>query len=359
MRILVVEDEDILRGQLVDELARKGYAVDTAVNGEDAAFLGEENPYDLAIVDIGLPVMDGLQVVKHWRALKIGFPILILTARGHWKDKVDGLEAGADDYLVKPFHLAELIARINALLRRNSGFSSSIVEAGPLIVDIGAKTLTLHGEALELTAFEYNTLEYLIKKAGQAVSKSELTEHLYAQDFERDSNVIEVFIGRLRKKLDPDGSTKPISTLERSGLPVQLACSKNHLMSMSLRARAGLFALLLPTFLLASGMVLQFANRQSLENAHLERLSAYIYNLLAVAEPEDNGLWMPEELSIAPFNQIQSGLMAVVIQPGGQTLWASKSALGAAPAETQYQVAAQPGEMVSGWTDDWKAPACD
>jgi len=217
MRLLVVEDEDLLRGQLVDELCRRGYAVDTAVNGEDAAFLGEENPYDLAIVDIGLPVMNGLQVVKHWRSRKIGFPVLILTARGHWQDKVDGLEAGADDYLVKPFHLAELIARLTALLRRTSGFSSSQVEAGPLLMDIGAKTLSLNGEPVELTAFEFNTLEYLITRAGQAVSKSELTEHLYAQDFERDSNVIEVFIGRLRKKIDPEGKSKPISTLRGQG----------------------------------------------------------------------------------------------------------------------------------------------
>jgi two-component system response regulator PhoP len=217
MRILVVEDEDLLRSQLVEELCRKGYAVDSAVNGEDAAYMGEETPYDLAIVDIGLPGMNGIEVIRHWRAKKASFPALILTARGHWQNKVDGLEAGADDYLVKPFHLAELIARINALLRRTSGFSSSVVKVGPLQIDLGAKTLTLNGLPVELTAFEYNTLEYMIKRAGQAVSKTELTEHLYAQDFDRDSNVIEVFIGRLRKKLDPEGTEKPISTLRGQG----------------------------------------------------------------------------------------------------------------------------------------------
>jgi two-component system, OmpR family, response regulator PhoP len=217
MRILVVEDEDLLRSQLVEELSRKGYAVDSAVNGEDAAYMGEETPYDLAIVDIGLPGMNGIEVIRHWRAKKASFPALILTARGHWQNKVDGLEAGADDYLVKPFHLAELIARINALLRRTSGFSSSVVKVGPLQIDLGAKTLTLNGLPVELTAFEYNTLEYMIKRAGQAVSKTELTEHLYAQDFDRDSNVIEVFIGRLRKKLDPEGTEKPISTLRGQG----------------------------------------------------------------------------------------------------------------------------------------------
>ena len=217
MRILIVEDEDLLRRQLTEELSRRGYAVDSVANGEDAAFLGKETTYDLAIVDIGLPGISGIEVIRQWRAQKAGFPALVLTARGHWQDKVDGLEAGADDYLVKPFHLAELVARMNALLRRTSGFSSAIVEAGPLQIDLGAKTLILNGLPLELTAFEYNTLEYMIKRAGQAVSKSELIEHLYAQDFDRDSNVIEVFIGRLRKKLDPDGTEKPISTLRGQG----------------------------------------------------------------------------------------------------------------------------------------------
>ena len=217
MRILLVEDEELLRGQLLGELSAKGYAVDIANNGLDAAFMGKENPYDLDIVDIGVPELDGIEVIKQWRKNEVGFPVLILTARGHWQDKVVGLEAGADDYLVKPFHLAELMARLNALLRRTAGFSSAIVQAGPLTVDMTAKSIHLRGEPVELTAFEYNTLEYLIKRAGQAVSKSELTEHLYAQDFDRDSNVIEVFIGRLRKKLDANGSAKPISTLRGLG----------------------------------------------------------------------------------------------------------------------------------------------
>ncbi len=228
MRILLVEDEALLRGQLLDELTRKGYAVDLAVDGEEAIYLGHETPYDMAIVDIGLPKVNGIEVIRNWRAKKLGFPILILTARGNWQDKVEGLEAGADDYLVKPFHLAELLARLQALLRRASGFSSSEIEAGPLLMDIGAKSVRLHGQPIELTAYEYNTLEYMVHKAGQTVSKTELTEHLYAQDYDRDSNVIEVFIGRLRKKLDPGGTEKPISTLRGQGYRFNWPVQKNN-----------------------------------------------------------------------------------------------------------------------------------
>ncbi|AZZ94827.1 response regulator [Hahella sp. KA22] len=217
MRILLVEDEALLRGQLRDELVKHGYAVDTAEDGEVAAYLGKENPYDLAVVDLGLPKRTGLEVIQEWRGMGKEFPILILTARGHWQDKVSGLEAGADDYLVKPFHVAELMARLGALLRRSSGFSSPVIQAGPMTLDTRAKLVQIDGTALELTAYEYNTLEYLVHRAGQAVSKTELTEHLYAQDFDRDSNVIEVFIGRLRKKLDPDGVNKPITTLRGQG----------------------------------------------------------------------------------------------------------------------------------------------
>ena len=227
MRILLVEDEDLLRHQLNEALTQKGYAVDTAVDGEEAAYMGEETPYDLAIVDIGLPKKSGVEVVRQWRTGGISYPVLILTARGHWQDKVDGLEAGADDYMVKPFHLAELIARISALLRRASGFSSSIIEAGPMRLDIGAKTVLINEAPVELTAYEYNTLEYMVHRAGQAVSKSELTEHLYAQDYDRDSNVIEVFIGRLQKKLDPSGTEKPISTLRGQGYRFNWVVKKN------------------------------------------------------------------------------------------------------------------------------------
>ncbi len=222
MRILLVEDEVLLRGQLLEELTHKGYAVDVAEDGEEALFMGMETSYDLAIVDIGLPRKSGLEVVRDWRTSGRSFPILILTARGHWQDKVSGLEAGADDYLVKPFHLAELVARMGALLRRSSGFASPVIEAGPVMLDTAAKSVHLKGELLELTAYEYNTLEYLMHRAGKAVSKSELTEHLYAQDYDRDSNVIEVFIGRLRKKLDPDGDLRPISTLRGQGYRFEL-----------------------------------------------------------------------------------------------------------------------------------------
>ncbi|WP_020405891.1 response regulator transcription factor [Hahella ganghwensis] len=226
MRILLVEDEALLRNQLLEELSRKGYAVDTAEDGEEAAYLGMETSYDLAVVDIGLPKKDGLAVVKEWREKGRSFPILILTARGHWQDKVNGLEVGADDYLVKPFHLAELLARMSALVRRASGFISVVIEAGPIVMDTAAKSVQVDGRSLELTAYEYNTLEYLVHRAGKAVSKMELTEHLYAQDYDRDSNVIEVFIGRLRKKLDPEGIIRPISTLRGQGYRFELPVNK-------------------------------------------------------------------------------------------------------------------------------------
>lgn len=212
MRILLIEDEAKLRQQLLDALQGKGYAVDSASDGVEGHHLGLETPYDLAIVDLGLPKMDGLEVIRQWRSQGVRLPVLILTARGHWQERVNGLEAGADDYLVKPFHLAELQARVHALIRRSSGLPSSALEAGPLRLDTAARSLQLKGQLVELTAFEYNTLEYLMRRAGQTVSKAELTEHLYAQDFDRDSNVIEVFMGRLRKKIDPEGALQPIVT---------------------------------------------------------------------------------------------------------------------------------------------------
>lgn len=217
MRILVVEDETELRQQLQQMLQHTGYAVDSAADGRDAVFMGREYPFDLAIVDIGLPIKNGVEVIQEWRQLGRTFPILILTARGRWQEKVEGLEAGADDYMVKPFHQEELLARVRALLRRASGISKSSIQSGPVLIDTTAQTVQVEDSELELTAYEYKVLEYLMLNAGKVVSKTELTEHIYDQDFDRDSNVIEVFIGRLRKKLDPENTFKPIETLRGRG----------------------------------------------------------------------------------------------------------------------------------------------
>ena len=217
MRLLVVEDEPRLREQLAKELGRSGYAVDAAADGQKALFLGTENPYDLAVVDLGLPKLGGVELIRKLRADERSYPILILTARDAWQDKVTGLEAGADDYLVKPFHMEELKARLAALLRRSGGNAAPLLRFGPLEVDTASKSVRLEGGEVELTRYEYNTLEYLIHRAGQVVSKTEFTEHLYHQDFDRDSNTIEVFIARLRKKLDPDGRLKPIQTVRGQG----------------------------------------------------------------------------------------------------------------------------------------------
>jgi two-component system response regulator PhoP len=222
MRILVVEDEDQLRDQLTATLRAAGFVVDAARDGQEGRYMGDEFPIDLALVDLGLPKLSGIDVIKQWRAKGLRFPILILTARGRWQEKVEGLEAGADDYLVKPFHTEELLARAKALMRRAAGWTQSVLQCGPISLDLTRQEVRRNGEPLELTAFEYKVLEYLMLRAGQVVSKTELTEHIYEQDFERDSNVIEVFVGRLRKKLDPDGSVNPIETLRGRGYRVTL-----------------------------------------------------------------------------------------------------------------------------------------
>ncbi len=226
MRVLVVEDEPQLRDQLGNALRARQYATDLAADGEEGLYLATENPYDLAIVDLGLPKLGGIELIRQLRQTGISYPVLILTARGDWQDKVEGLEAGADDYLTKPFHQEELLARVNALLRRSSGHASSQIRFGPLLLDCTAKQVHLNGQPVELTAYEYATFEYLALKSGKVVSKTELTEHLYDQDFDRDSNVIEVFVTRLRRKLDPDGALKPITT-ER-GRGYRFALSQDH-----------------------------------------------------------------------------------------------------------------------------------
>lgn len=226
MRLLVIEDETSLRRQLCEQLRAAGHAVDDAATGKDGLVHGREYPLDLAVVDIGLPDLSGIEVIRAWRKQDKRFPVLILTARGRWQDKVEGLEAGADDYLVKPFHVEELLARVNALLRRAAGLAQPVVSCGPITLDTAAQAVRVDKRALELTAYEYKVLEYLILHAGEVVSKTTLTEHVYDQDFDRDSNVIEVFIGRLRKKLDPDDRLKPIETLRGRGYRFTLPCGR-------------------------------------------------------------------------------------------------------------------------------------
>ncbi len=217
MRILVVEDETGIREPLVQRLRNEGFAVDVAVDGQEGLYYASEYPLDLAIVDLGLPKLDGIEMIRRTREQGKSFPILILTARARWQEKVDGLEAGADDYLAKPFHVEELLARVRALLRRSMGVANSVVRCGPIALDTGTQDVSVHGGSLTLTAYEYRLLQYLMLNSGKVLSKGELTEHIYEEDEDRDSNVIEVFIGRLRKKLDPDNSLKPIETLRGRG----------------------------------------------------------------------------------------------------------------------------------------------
>ena len=217
MRVLIVEDEAPLRETLAARMQREGFAVDTASDGEEAIYMGREVPFDIVIVDLGLPKMSGIEVVKKLREFQKRYPILILTARSSWQDKVEGLKSGADDYLVKPFHIEELLARVNALVRRSAGWSKPVLECGPVAMDTTAQTVSINNQVVDLTSYEYKVLEYLMLHAGELVSKVDLTEHIYEQDFDRDSNVIEVFIGRLRKKLDADGTLKPIETVRGRG----------------------------------------------------------------------------------------------------------------------------------------------
>jgi len=204
MRILLVEDEPTLRAQLRAGLEEAGYAVDEAGNGRDAQHLGDTEPFDAVVLDLGLPVLDGLTVLRRWRANGRPMPVLILTARDSWHEKVAGIDAGADDYLAKPFHMEELLARMRALIRRSQGLASPLLECGALALDTRSGRVTLDGRPVSLTSHEYRLLAYLMHRPGSVVSRAELTEHLYAQDFDRDSNTIEVFIARLRKKLPPE-----------------------------------------------------------------------------------------------------------------------------------------------------------
>jgi two-component system response regulator PhoP len=223
MRVLVVEDEPSLREGLKAQLVEAGFTVDVAADGEDGLFAALEYPLDVAIVDLGLPKLPGLDLIRRVRAANKKFPILVLTARDRWQDKVEGLQAGADDYVAKPFHTEELLARLQALLRRAGGWASAQLTCGPITLDTRAQAVTVSGTPVELTTFEYRILEHLMLRAGEVISKAELTERLYDQDFERDSNVIEVFIGRLRRKLDPTDALRPIETLRGRGYRFALA----------------------------------------------------------------------------------------------------------------------------------------
>src|SRR5262245_8944297 len=204
MRVLVVEDDKNLREQLTSALTDAGYSVDTADNGEDGQFLGETEPYDLVILDLGLPKVDGLSVLKAWRKQDLTMPVLILSARDRWSEKVEGLDQGANDYLTKPFHMAELLARARAHVRRQTDHASAVLEVGDLRLNSATGQVTVNGQPVKLTAYQYKVLDYLMHHAGRIVSRTELTEKIYAQDHERDSNTIEVFIGILRRKIGTD-----------------------------------------------------------------------------------------------------------------------------------------------------------
>ena len=217
MRLLVIEDDATLRETLCSQLAEAGFGVEQAADGREGLYFALEYPIDLAIIDLGLPEISGLDLIRQLREKGKTYPVLILTARDRWQDKVDGLSAGADDYVVKPFHFEEVTARVNALLRRSGGWASSVLSAGPVTLDTLRQELSVEDRSIELTSYEYKIIWHLMIRAGAVISKTELTDRLYDQDFERDSNVIEVFIGRLRKKMDPENTIKPIETLRGRG----------------------------------------------------------------------------------------------------------------------------------------------
>jgi two-component system OmpR family response regulator len=204
MRILVVEDDPDINRQLVTALQDQGYVVDSAKDGEEGHYLGDTEPYDAVVLDLGLPVIDGVSVLEKWRRADRKMPVLILTARDRWSDKVAGFDAGADDYVAKPFHMEELLARLRALLRRSAGHATSELSVGPVTLDTKSARVSVNGSGVKLTSLEFRLLSYLMHHKGKVISRTELVDHLYDQDFDRDSNTIEVFVGRLRKKLGVD-----------------------------------------------------------------------------------------------------------------------------------------------------------
>ena len=226
MRILVIEDEIKLQTQIRQKLESDGFMVDTCGDGKEGLYIANEYPLDAAIIDIGLPGISGLEVIKTLREQGSLLPILILTARDSWQDKVKGLEIGADDYLTKPFQIEELQARLNALLRRATGIPSSSLKCGPIAINVSTQMVTIDDRKIDLTTFEYRLLEHLIRHQGQVLSKRVLTDYLYPHDEDRDSNVLEVMVGRLRRKLDPKGDLNPIETLRGRGYRFTIACDK-------------------------------------------------------------------------------------------------------------------------------------
>src|SRR5262249_51843973 len=246
MRLLVVEDDPDLNRQLTTALSDAGYVVDRAFDGEEGHYLGDSEPYDAVVLDIGLPKMDGISVLEAWRRNKRAMPVLILTARDRWSDKVQGFDAGADDYVAKPFHLEEVLARIRALLRRSAGHAQSELSCGPVTLDTRTNRVTVAGNPVKMTSHEYRLLQYLMHHTGRVVSRTELVEHLYDQDFDRDSNTIEVFVGRIRKKLDVDIIqtvrglgyllTPPAAGAYTTGHAPQLACRPTVLLRIGLGA---------------------------------------------------------------------------------------------------------------------------
>ena len=222
MRVLVVEDETTLREALKADLVAAGYTVDLAADGEEGLYIATEYPIDVAIIDLGLPKLSGLDVIRQLRARGKTYGVLILTARDRWQDKVEGLSAGADDYVAKPFHFAEVQARLSALMRRAGGWASAKLVCGPIELDTRAQTVSVRSTPVDLTSFEYRILEHLMLRAGEVISKTELTDRLYEQDYDRDSNVVEVLVGRLRRKLDHDDTLKPIETLRGRGYRLSL-----------------------------------------------------------------------------------------------------------------------------------------
>lgn len=223
MRILIVEDEPLLQQQLADSLRSEGYVVDTASDGEEGLYFAQEYPIDMAIIDLGLPKLDGVDLIKKVREQGLTYPILILTARNRWQEKVEGLEAGGDDYLTKPFHPEELLARIKVQLRRSVGLADNSLVCGPVKIDTSSKQVFLNDEPITITAYEYRLLSYLMLHTGKVLSKRELVDHIYEEDDDRDSNTIEVFIRRLRTKLDPEGTLKPIETQRGQGYRFSIA----------------------------------------------------------------------------------------------------------------------------------------
>lgn len=227
MRVLVIEDESKLQADIKARLESDDYIVDTTGDGNEGYFFATEYPLDVAIIDIGLPGMSGIEIIRKLREDGSTLPVLILTARSRWQEKVEGLEAGADDYLVKPFQMEELLARVKALLRRATGSPTTELQCGCVKLNLNTQQVLLNETLIDITAFEYRMLEYMMRNSSEAVSKARLADYLYPHDDDRDSNVIEVLMGRLRKKLDPDGSLKPIETLRNRGYRFTLCDDDN------------------------------------------------------------------------------------------------------------------------------------